>query len=373
MLKVLFVGAPSDAIPNHEKIDFAQAVALTHELELIYRNEQREAVAEFFVIGQDGIDLYKGVFSFGSYDYPNIYHQVKDKAAKIRVDKEKQADKLFLLEQLEKLTPEEFKKEENIDRALVNVDKGRISRLQKWQRIAIYSLSGFLGAALLFLSILYFLQKAQYEAVLEEARDIVSQQEEVIETYEYGLLGEQEAFLTSLEEKETLSESQKRILATLYLEKSEFERAVQLIGDPVYVETLIMKNQQLSKEEKIKKIKEFNQLYPTNEARFDLAYYEADYELMMNLPSINMTVERSEMKTYGLLKLKKIDEAKVELNNNNSKELKQKIDLYEVLTAEIKTLEENLAEAKKASKKDDKAIKGITDELEKKRAELAAL
>ncbi|WP_223643439.1 hypothetical protein [Planococcus sp. 4-30] len=373
MLKILFVGAPADAIPNHEKLDFGQAVALTHELELTYRNEQREAAAEFFVIGKDGLDLYKGAFNFGSYDYPNIYHQIKDKATKIRVDKEKQADKLFLLEQIEKLTPEEFKKEETIDRTLINVDKDRISRLKKWQRVTVYSLAVALGAGLLLLGVSHFLQKAQYEEALEEGRSIVSQQEETIETYEYGLLGEEAEFLKSLEAKDELTESQKRILASLYLEKDEFEKAVQIMKDTVYVETLLLKNPQLDKEEKIKKINAFNQLYPTNEARFDLAYYEADYELMMNIPSINMTVERSEMKTYGLLKLGKVEEAKVELNNNNSEELKQKVDLYEVLTAEIKTLETNLADAKKDAKKDDKAIKGLTTELKKKKDELAAL
>ena len=373
MLKILFVGAPADAIPNHEKLEFSQAVALTHELELTYRTEQREAAAEFFVIGKDGLDLYKGVFTFGSYDYPNLYHQIKDRATKIRVEKEKQGDKLFLLEQIEQLTPEEFKKEETIDRTLVNVGKDRISRLKKWQRVTVYTLAAAFGAGLLFVTALFFLQKAQYEEALKEGRGIVSQQEETIETYEYDLLGEEEEFLESLEAQDTLSESQKRILAALYLEKSEFEKAVEIMEDTVYVETLILKNPQLDKEEKIKQINEFNQLYPTNEARFDLAYFEGDYELMMNLPSINMTVERSEMKTYGLLKLGKLEDAKAELNNNNSDELKQKIDLHEVLTAEIKTLEDKLAEAKKAKKKDDKAIKGITDELKKKQDELATL
>lgn len=373
MLKILFVGAPAESIPNHEKMEFSQAVALTHELELRYRTEQREAAAEFFVIGKDGLDLYKGVFNFGSYDYSNIYHQIKDKATKIRVDKEKQPDKLFLLEQIEKQTPEEFKKEEKIDRTLVNIDKTRISRLKKWQRVIIYSVAAVLGAGLLLLGVLYLLQKIQYEEALEEGRSIVSQQEKTIETYEYGLLGEEDEFLKALEAKEELTESQKRIVTTLYLGKSEFEKAVQVMNDSVYVETLIMKNPQLSKDEKIQKINEFNQLYPTNEARFDLAYYEADYELMMNLPSINMTVERSEMKTYGLLKIGKIEEAKAELNNNNSGTLKQKIDLYEVLTAEIKTLETNLAKANKASKKDKQTIKDINTELKKKKDELAAL
>jgi hypothetical protein len=373
MLNILFVGAPSGVIPNHEKVEFGKAVALTHEAELKYREDQKTATVEFFVIGEDGQDLYKGIFNFGSYDYPNIYHQIKSKASRIRVDKERQADKLYLLEQLEKLTPEEFKKEEKVDRSLVNVEKTRISRLKKWQRTSLYAVAALLGAATLFLGILYLLQKAQYEQALEDGRSIVRQNEEIIESYEYGLLGEEEEFLKSLESQKVLTDSQKRILANVYLEKDEFEKAVQVMDDTVYVETLIMKNEQLGKDEKVKKIKAFNQLYPTNEARFDLAYFEGDYELMMNLPTINMTVERSEMKTYAFLKLGKLDEAKAELNNNNSDELKHKIDSYEVLTAEIKTLETNLANANKAAKKDDKAIKGINGELKKKKDELAAL
>lgn len=373
MLNILFVGVPGGSIPNHEKIEFGKAVALTHETELEYRENQKTAAVDFFVIGEDGQDLYKGVFNFGSYDYPNIYHQIKHKASKIRVDKEKQADKLYLLEQLEKLTPEEFKKEEKVDRTLVNVDKARISRLKKWQRTSIYALTAFLGATTLLLGVLYLLQQVQYEQALEEGRGIVKQNEAIIESYEYGLLGEEEAFLASLESQKDLSENQKRILANVYLEKSEYEKAVQVLDDTVYVETLIMKNEALTEKEKVEKIKAFNQLYPTNEARFDLAFYEEDYELMMNLQSINMTVERSEMKTYALLKLGKLDEAKAELNNNNSEKLKQKIDSYEVLTAEIKTLESNLASASKAAKKDDKAIKIINTELKKKKDELTAL
>lgn len=61
---------------------------------------------------------------------------------------------------------------------------------------------------------------------------------------------------------------------------------------------------------------------------------------MLNIQNVRMNVKRSEMKTYALLKLGKIDEAKLELNNNNSDELSKKITKYEVITAEIKTLEE---------------------------------
>lgn len=373
MLNILFVGVPGGFIPNHEKIEFGKAVALTHETELKYREDQKTAGVEFFIIGEDGQDLYKGVFNFGSYDYPNIYHQIKHKASKIRVDKEKQPDKLYLLEQLEKLTPEEFKKEEKVDRSLVNVEKSRISRLKKWQRISIYVLAVLSAVAILFLGILYLLQQAQYEQALDEGREIVKQNEAIIESYEYGLLGEEDVFQESLEAQKELSENQKRILANVYLKQAEYAKAVQVLDDTIYVETLIMKNKALTEDEKVEKIEAFNQLYPTNEARFDLAFYEKDYELMMNLPSINMTVERSEMKTYAFLKLGKLDEAKAELNNNNSEELKQKIDSYEVLTAEIKTLETNLSRAKKADEEDDKTIKGIDAELKKKKDELKAL
>lgn len=373
MLKVVFIGAPKDSIENHKHYDFADAVALTHEVEKEYRDQKENVAASFYVFSDEIPNLYNGTFNFGSYDYPNLYHQIKTLVPRIKVDKEQQENKLYLLEQIEKLTPEEFKREEQIDRTLINVDKTRISKLKKWQRNTIYSLTGLLLMSVIVLSALYITQMIKYEKALEDGRNQVSKNEKTIESYEYGLLGEEEEFLTSLESQKELTENQKRILASLYLDKSEYEKAVEVLDDAVYVETLLMKNKELSTEEKTKKIKEFNELFPTNEARFDVAYFEKDYELMLTLPSVNMTLERSEMKTYGLMKLGKIDEAKVELNNNNNKQLTEKISSYEVLSAEIKVLDEKLAVENKDKKKNKKAIATITKELKAKKQELEAL
>ncbi|MGB6408819.1 MAG: hypothetical protein WBF39_15165, partial [Planococcus donghaensis] len=84
-----------------------------------------------------------------------------------------------------------------------------------------------------------------------------------------------------------------------------------------------------------------------------------------------MNVERSEMKTYALIKLGKIDEAKVELNNNSNEELAEKISRYEVLTAEINTLKEQHSLLVKDKK--DKEAKKIKSQLDEKNDELKKL
>lgn len=195
----------------------------------------------------------------------------------------------------------------------------------------------------------------------------------MVEVYESALLGNKEELEVYFEGK-NLNENQQHILVDMYLKENKYDKAVELLGDPVEVETIILNDDFWQNGEvKINKIKEFNELYPTNEARYDLAYFEKEYELMLNLPTINMTAKRSRMKTYALMKLGKIDEAKVELNNNNDEKLTEKIDRYEILKAEIKTLTEKLDRENQAKEKNAENIEALTTELKEKKEEFSAL
>ncbi|MGM9988810.1 MAG: hypothetical protein ACI35O_16510 [Bacillaceae bacterium] len=370
MMYVLFTNAVDGRIKIFEKIKFEDAVKLTHEIEKNSREENKVFFGEFHVVDDNDTLFYKGIFNFGSYDYPNIYHQIHEMVNRIKVDKKNQADKMYLLEQIEKLTPEEYKKKENIDRTLINLDKKKISKLKKWQRRTIYFLTTTSMVALSVSVTIFFVSKFQYEEAIKTGREVVAKQDVLIESYETALIENGESLIPFLEKQSDLSESQKRILVSYYLEKDEFNKAVELFDDPVHVETLILTSNMIDKT-KVEKIKIFNELYPTNEARFDLAYFARDYQLMLNIPSINTTIERSKMKTYGLLKLGKIEEAKVELNNNNDEQLKQKITSYEVLKAEITTLDEKHKRLT-ADKKTDEAKK-VQAESNKKKNELKAL
>lgn len=374
MLQVLFSNVTDNKIPNHKRIDFDEAVKLTHELEMQCRDEKKVISSEFTVISPETeTTFYVGIFNFGSYDYPNIYHQIKVMAQRIKVNKNNQSDKAYLLEQIEVLTPEEFKKKEVIDKTLINLDKSKISKLKKWQRVVLYTFTALTTTAVVVLGVSFFFQKVQYETALADGRKTYEKQEELVKTYETALLGSKDELLKFLEEKE-LNENQQLILVDIYLKRNEYEKAVATMGDPVEVETIILNNDYWQNGEvKIKKLKEFNDLYPTNEARFDIAYFKKEYELMLNLPQINMTAKRSRMKTYALMKLGKIDEAKIELRNNNDDRLKEKIAKYEILQAEIKTLNEKLEREKGAKQKNNDEIKKITDELVAKKKEFNEL
>lgn len=373
MLKILFTDAPENMIENHEKHDFGEVVKITHELELQCREDKKVVSAEFIVISPEGHNIYRGIFNFGSYDYPNIYHQIKTMASRIKVNKKNQADKIYLLEQIEKLTPDEFKKEEMIDRTLINIDKSKISKLKRWQRVIVYSFTTLFAVGLVVVAVSFFMQKLQYEQALLDGRKIVEQQEDLVETYEVALLGDKEELKQYFDGK-TLNENQQQILVDVYLKENEYDKAVGILGDPVEVETIILNNDFWKNGDmKIQKLKEFNEMFPTNEARFDMAYFEEEYELMMNLPPITMTVKRSRMKTYGLMKLGKIDEAKVELNNNNDERLTGLIDRYEILKAEITTLTEKLDRENSAKEKNQETIDALTAELKKKKEEFEAL
>lgn len=374
LLQVLFAGVEDNLIKNHTRIDFVEAVAMTHDLEMKCREEKRMFSAEFTIISPETeTTLYVGIVNFGSYDYPNIYHQIKEMTRLIKVNKKNLSDKTYLLEQIEELTPAEYKVKETIDKTLINLDRSKISKLKKWQRIIIYSFTLATTIGLVAVGISFILQKEQYEKALSDGRRAVSENEEMIDIYELALLGKKEDLEKYFEGKK-MNENQQLILVDMYLKENEYDKAVSTLGDPVEVETLILNNDFWKNGEmKINKLKEFNELFPTNEARFDVAYFENEYELMLNLPTINMTVKRSRMKTYALMKLGKIDEAKMELNNNNDERLSGKIDRYQILEAEIKTLTEKIDREEQTKEKDEETIAALSGELEEKTAEFEGL
>jgi hypothetical protein len=370
-MQVVFYNVPDSRITNFEKMSFEDAVIISQEVEMSNREDKNTFASEFQIIGDDNKVYYKGVFNFGSYDYPNIYHQIKDKVARIKVNKENQEDKLYLLDLIEVLTPDEYKEVEEVDKTLINLDKSRISKLNKIQRKIIYSLGAASLIGFIVTSFLLNSKQESYEIALNEGTEQLSEVEQLAQTYETALLGKDAKMVAFLENVEGLTDQQKKLLIYHYFKMNEFDKAVKLVeGDTVHAETLLLTSN-FEEKEKVEKIKAFNEIYPTNEARYDLAYFDKEYKLMLNIPTVNMTVERSEMRTYALLKIGDIDAAKLELNNNSNEQLEKKIVKYEVLTAEIKTLQDRydlLADENK-----NKEAKEIKAQIDSKKEEIAAL
>jgi len=372
-MKVVFYNVPNSRLKNFEPMPFREAVKLSHKIEHECRKEKIQFSSEYQVLDDNNKVYYRGIFNFGSYEYPNIYHKIKDMSNRIKVDKQHQADKLYLLEQIEKLTPNEYKKVEKVDKLLVNLDKSQISKLKSWQRKTVYSLAALGLAGSLFTGTSLFIQKGHYEKALADSEKELKQSEKVISIYEGALLGERKEMFAQLEklDKKKLTDNQIKILFFEYINNNEFQKAVELFGgDYVQAETMIM-NSTLSRDVKKAKIQAFNEVYPTNEAKYDIAYIDGNWELMLNIPNVSMNVKRSEMKTYALLKLGKIDEAKLELNNNSNEELSKKITKYEVITAEIKTLEDKYKVL--VSERKVNEANTIAQEINNKRHELQNL
>ena len=364
-MQVVFYNVPDKRITNFERMTFEDAVKISQEVELSNREEKVSFSSEFQIINEENKVYYKGVFNFGSYDYANIYHQIKDKVEKIKVNKKNQDDKLYLLDQIEKLTPEAYKKFEFVDKTLINLDKSKISKLTAGQRKIVYGIGTFSFIGFLVIVFLYFSQQNIYERALKDGRGQLAELQNISKTYEVALLENDADMVDYLEKADTLTDTQKKLLVNHYFVKNEFEKAVSLLdGDLVYTETLLLTSN-FSQAEKVEKISQFNEVYPTNEARYDLAYFNKEYDLMLNISTVNMTIERSEMKTYALLKLGDLDAAKVELNNNSSESLTEKIVQYEVLMAEIKTLQDNYSLLSKQNKQQE--AEGIQAQINEKK------
>lgn len=372
-MQVVFYNVPDNRITNFEKMTFEDAVKISQEVELSNREEKVSFSSEFQIISDENKVYYKGIFNFGSYDYANIYHQIKEKVEKIKVNKKNQDDKLYLLDQIEKLTPEDYKKFEFIDKTLINLDKSKISKLNAFQRKIFYGVGTFSLVGFLMVLFLFFSQQGTYERALSEGRSQLNELQNISKTYETALLENDTDMVTYLEQTDTdkLTDIQKKLLVNHYFGKNEFDKAVSLLdGDLVYTETMLLTSN-FSQAEKVEKISLFNEVYPTNEARYDLAYFNKEYELMLNISTVNMTIERSEMKTYALLKLGDLDAAKVELNNNSNDGIAEKIVQYEVLTAEIKTLQDNYSQLTKQKK--EKEAKEIQGQINKKKEQVEKL
>ena len=346
MLQVVFFNSGNtEKIKNFYHISFNEAVVLTENIERECRKEKQSFQAEFQVTDVNGNVHYHGLFTFGSYDYQNIYHQINVTAPQIKLKKDKEHERQFLLDQIEKLTPVAYKEIEIIDKTFINLQKTNISKLKKWQRTLFYLLAPAASFGCIAFAFLFNVQQSDFNAQITSEIEKAEVNKQLIEHYELVLQGNKESFVTYLEAlnaENKLTENQQILLINEYLLAGAYDKAIAINNDIIYVETLLLANKELSDTVKADKIAAFNELYPTNEARFDLAYFEKNYELLLNVENVNMTVQRSEMKTYAYLKLGKIEEAKKELNNNSNNTLSEKIVRYEILAAEIKTLETRL-------------------------------
>ncbi|MYL43971.1 hypothetical protein [Virgibacillus salexigens] len=356
MLYVIFTQLEHSKIQKFEKIPFPEAVKLSHEIEMECRENKKELSSEFRILGENNEELYIGYPVFGSYHAPNLFIHIKRHLPVIKADKEKEKKRLALMSEMEELISDEYKQEEELEQdKFRNLDQSKISHLKKWQRRTIYGVGGFFALAFAGVSSFFFLQIASFNTDFTELKAEASNKEEVINHYETALLGDNEALKKYLATKEKeLDTGEKQIYASYLANENEFDKLVGLYDDdPKLVASYLSDNKD------IKVLKAFNEAYPTNEAKFDIAYADKNYNEVVAIENIEMTTDRSEKKTYAHLKTGKLEEAKKELENNNNKELAEKVNRYEELEKKITQLNEDIDN-----------VKGDDDDAKKKRKKL---
>ncbi|MGE7306713.1 hypothetical protein ACQKJG_23035 [Priestia megaterium] len=221
------------------------------------------------------------------------------------------------------------------------------------------------GLALLILSATCFSTVATSHNRAETIQDLQKQvkfEQQITSVYEDALLGEQKGALKKLSSipKKNLTKEQKNVYTSLLISQKNYKEAVKLQDHhPQTVENMI------AQKEDIDALKAFQQLFPTPNGAFDLAYQEQRWEEMVKQPGVEMTDKRYEMKAYGYLKLDKVKKAKEEAAHIQNQDLNQKIVAYEKAKKELESTKKQMEEEGKKEQKDEEKIKSLADQQKK--------
>ena len=348
MLFVRFTDVPDTRIQNYERLTFADAVVATHDLHHALSSEGTSCSGDFRLFDQKDELLYRGTFTFGSEGtYPNLYHQVKDRVLRIRTKKEDNAKKMWLLDEIESETPDDYKRPSAKSNPIVSSTYQ--SRLTRLQRRLIYGAAtvGILFTSL-FTATQWFIDK---EAHAEQAN---GGEQVWLDAYDQALQGE-EASLINLLERKDRSEEENALLIDLYLAEGKDQKALELTDDPILIETKLA-GLDLSGKEKLERLQEFQASHPTDEGAFDIAALERDHETVAKTDDVEWTAPRISAKVTAYLYLGDIESAKGWASKTNDTTVQEKVDNYQDSMAAIDKLNEKL---KKTSSKDTSAREKI--------------
>jgi hypothetical protein len=142
-----------------------------------------------------------------------------------------------------------------------------------------------------------------------------------------------------------LNSQEKNIYAGYVADEGDFDKLNALFENDTSMVATFLSNH------KTDRLREYHDRYPTNEARFDLAFADENYEEVLKIENVDMSTERSKKKTYAYLKTGNLEKAKEELERNNSSEMKERIARYEELNAAIAKLDDKIDDAEEKDRK----------------------
>ncbi|MBR3215148.1 MAG: hypothetical protein IKF69_01625 [Exiguobacterium sp.] len=348
MLFVRFTDVPDTRIQNYERLTFAEAVVATHDLHHALSGEGTSCSGDFRLFDQKDELLYRGTFTFGTEGaYPNLYHQVRDRVQRIRTKKEDNAKKMWLLDEIESETPDDYKRPSA--KSNPTVSSTYQSRLTRLQRRLVYGAAtvGILFTSL-FTAAQWFIDKEAY------AEKMTGVEQTWLDAYEQALQGEESSLIQLLERKDR-SEEEDVLLVDLYLAEGADQKALELTDDPILIETKLA-GLDLSDQEKLERLQDFQASHPTDEGAFDIATLERDHEIVAKTENVEWTAPRISAKVTAYLYLGDIESANEWASKTNDPAVQVKIDKYQDITATIDGLNEKL---KKTSSKDTSAREKI--------------
>ncbi|WP_332698419.1 hypothetical protein [Halalkalibacter lacteus] len=362
MLYVNFTRGKHSKIIKHERIPFPEAVKLSQEIEMEMREKNRTMESYFHVINPNyEDDMYEGTFHFGSYAAPNLFIHIKKMLLVIKTDKEKEKIRLAFIAEMEELLDDQYKKEEDIQNDnLKNLDVSKISRLHRWQRRTIYGVAGFFALTTVGVFVYFFMQIAVFNQEYQTMASESDRQGQVINYYENALLGktgELEQYLASLD-MDDLNSQERNIYAGYVADEGDFDQLNALFENDTSMVATFLSNH------KTDRLREYHDRYPTNEARFDLAFSDENYDEVLKIENVDISTDRSKKKTYAYLKTGNLEKAKEELERNNSSEMKEKIARYEELNGAIAKLDDKIDDAEEKDRKQlETEKKALLEEL----------
>ncbi|MEK4649600.1 hypothetical protein MKY22_16960 [Exiguobacterium sp. FSL W8-0210] len=320
----------------------------THDLHQARSEEGTSCSGDFRLFDQKDELLYRGTFTFGTEGtYPNLYHQVKDRVQRIRTKKEDNAKKMWILDEIESETPQDYKHHSVRSNPIMSsIYQSRLTRLQ---RRLIY---GAATAGILFTSLFTATQwLIDKEAHAEQVTGI---EQTWLDAYEQALQGEESSLIQLLERKDR-SEEENALLVDLYLAEGEDQKALELTDDPILIETKLA-GLDLSDKEKLERLRDFQASHPTDEGAFDIAALERNHDTVAKTENVEWTAPRVSAKVTAYLSLGDIESANEWASKTNEPDVQVKIDKYQDITATIDGLNEKL---KKTSSKDTAAREKI--------------
>lgn len=362
MLFVRFTDVPDTRIQNYERLTFADAVVATHDLHHALSSEGTSCSGDFRLFDQKDELLYRGTFTFGTEGtYPNLYHQVKDRVQRIRSKKEDNAKKMWILDEIESETPDDYKRQSAKSNPIVSSTYQ--SRLTRLQRRLVY---GVATAGILFTSLFtatqWFIDKEAH------AEQVTGGEQAWLDAYDQALQGQESSLIDLLERKDR-SEEEDALLADLYLAEGADQKALELTDDPILIETKLA-GLELSDKEKLERLQDFQASHPTDEGAFDIATLERNHETVAKTKDVEWTAPRVSAKVTAYLYLEDIESAKEWASKTNDSAVQEKVDNYQDITSAIDELNEKL---KKTSSKDTSAREKIQATIVAKEIDLQTI